>query len=53
MHRETLEEEINQLMKDVDFLQHCMDDEADYRCQSRVGGEPTLTGIVILLTSIY
>ncbi|ELT98140.1 hypothetical protein CAPTEDRAFT_207807 [Capitella teleta] len=40
--RETLEDEVKMLLQDIEFLQHCLDDEADFRSQSNFGGEPSL-----------
>ncbi|XP_071511316.1 coiled-coil domain-containing protein 24-like [Diadema antillarum] len=43
--RTTLEEEISQLLKDSGFLQECLEEERDFRCQSRmssVSREPSI-----------
>ena len=47
--RKTLEDEVNQLLEDITFLQNCLDSQADVRdCVTprNLSREPTLTGIV-------
>ncbi len=42
--REVLQEEVDTLLKDIDFLYECIDKESDYRLQSKnTAKEPTLT----------
>ncbi|CAH1774305.1 unnamed protein product [Owenia fusiformis] len=41
--RETLEEEISQLLKDITFLQNCLDDESQFRLDKTITREPTLS----------
>jgi len=44
--RATLEEEVETLMRDINFLHGCLDDEASFRAESigTLTREPTLTG---------
>ena len=46
LFRQTLEEETETLMRDINFLQGCLDDEATFRAESvgTLSREPTLTG---------
>ena len=46
--RSTLEEEVETLLKDIRFVQNCLDDEATFRAESvgTITREPTLSGKV-------
>lgn len=48
LYRSTLEEEIETLLRDIHFLQNCLDDEATFRAESSgtLTREPTLSGYI-------
>ncbi|XP_052256460.1 uncharacterized protein LOC127861822 [Dreissena polymorpha] len=52
--RSTLEEEVETLLKDIRFLQNCLDDEATFRAESvgTITREPTLSGKVYTARSL-